>query len=36
MITDNKCPMYIKNENKANVQVQVMGHDLEKAKELIK
>ena len=36
LVADKKSPMYIKNESNAKVQVQVLGHDLEKAKELIK
>ena len=36
MIADNNSPMYIKNEGKNLIQVQVMQIDLEKAKDLIK
>ena len=36
LVADKKSPMYITNESNAKVQVQVMGYDLEKAKELIK
>ncbi len=36
MSVEKENPMYIKNANKATVQVQVLNKDLQKAKELIK